>query len=260
MIWSIYLLTNHRNYKIYVGQTRRLVHKRFIGHCSKKKTVSKIHSAIKKYGRESFSIEVIDVAFSQNEANFKEEFWIKTLKSTERNIGYNVLSEVKGIRETNTGKKFSEVHKMKMSLSMTENRKKALLELNEKEWVVISPDGEILNIKNLQKFCEANGLDPANMVRLTTTCDRSYHKGWQCFKKEQFSKEKILPKKTKISCKNIEFNYVDFIFPNQKIVRSDNIYAFCKENSLDSSSIYKLIRGIKETYKGIRVYTPNSSN
>ncbi len=260
MIWSIYLIVNHRNFKVYVGQTKRSVNKRFIGHCSKKKNASSVHFAIKKYGRESFSIEIIDSAFSQTEANIKEEFWIKEFKSSNKKTGYNILDKANGIKEYNKGRKFSEEHKRNISLSMTEDRKKALLALNVKQWVLISPEGEKFEITNLNKFCEEKGLCPANMVKLTTKRKSHYHLGWQCFKKEFFSEDQVLPPRGKINCGELNLPWIDFLMPCGEIKRIENIQSFCRENSLDQSAIYKLIKGKQKSCKGIKVYTPNSSS
>lgn len=85
----IYKITNKVNNKIYIGQTVKSLRTRFNGHCSTKSNTY-IASAIKKYGKDSFSIEQIDSASSAEELNAKEEYWIRFYNSLDRTIGYNI--------------------------------------------------------------------------------------------------------------------------------------------------------------------------
>jgi hypothetical protein len=47
-----------------------------------------------------------------------------------------------------------------------------------KEWTLLSPQNEIVKIKNLKKFCENLGLDVSNMHKVTTGKYKQ-HKGWK---------------------------------------------------------------------------------
>lgn len=85
----IYKITNLINGKMYIGQTIGDISKRFIGHANHKSR-SGIRGAIKKYGRENFTIEVIDVANSQDELNAKEKYWVEYLDTISPN-GYNLM-------------------------------------------------------------------------------------------------------------------------------------------------------------------------
>jgi len=76
------------NGKIYIGQSVN-PRRRFISHCSRALNDtdnSPIHSAIKKYGRENFILEVIEWTENYNE---REIYWINELNSKSPN-GYNV--------------------------------------------------------------------------------------------------------------------------------------------------------------------------
>lgn len=237
-MWIIYIVVNNRNFKVYVGQTKQLLRDRWIGHKSNGKA---LYSAIKKYGESSFSIQVLDLAFSQEEANAKEEFYIKKHRATTTKLGYNCFDKVNQISTCRKGVKFSEEHKKKISDSMTKERKKFLLTFNVKEWVVFTPSGEKLEMTNLNKFCNDNGLDPAGMIKLTTFKKGSYYRGWQVFKKEDFSEDKVLPFGT------------PFLFPDGRIKRVHNFTVFAKENGFDISSICKLAKGKINHYKGIKI-------
>lgn len=76
----IYKITNKINNKAYIGQTIRPVHQRFNRHVSD--AYNKIKDthfcrALCKYGRDAFVVEIIDHAFSIEELNKKEQYWIK---------------------------------------------------------------------------------------------------------------------------------------------------------------------------------------
>ena len=86
----IYKITNIQNNKVYIGQTIRPVQDRFNRHIN-----DALHNiidthfarAIRKYGKENFSLEIIDTAQSQDELNKKERYWIQYYNSVEE--GYN---------------------------------------------------------------------------------------------------------------------------------------------------------------------------
>ena len=107
----IYKVTNLINGKVYIGQTidEKPV-RRWWKHCNDNKTM--FDKSISKYGKENFSFEVIDTAFSQDELNEKEKYWIAFYGSMAPH-GYNL---------TSGGKKYCEVSddtRKKLSKSMS---------------------------------------------------------------------------------------------------------------------------------------------
>lgn len=86
---TIYKLTNNVNNKVYIGQTWKKDLKRYFvdSHCCKKER-RKLYNAIKKYGRENFSIKPIQYCATQNCANECEIYYIKQFNSIQ--IGYNI--------------------------------------------------------------------------------------------------------------------------------------------------------------------------
>lgn len=80
----IYKITNIKNGKSYIGQTIQDVKERFYQHCANKcsKEVSNmvIHKAIKKYGKDNFTLEVIEEIDSYN-LNDRERYWISFYNS-----------------------------------------------------------------------------------------------------------------------------------------------------------------------------------
>lgn len=77
----IYKTTNLINGKFYVGKDERNKPD-YLG------SGVKLNRAIKKYGRENFIKEVIEVCSTKEELNEREKYWIKETKAQE--LGYNI--------------------------------------------------------------------------------------------------------------------------------------------------------------------------
>ncbi|MBQ5474538.1 MAG: GIY-YIG nuclease family protein [Lachnospiraceae bacterium] len=86
----IYKITNIQNNKVYIGQSIRPIEQRFKRHINdaiNNKLDTHFARAIRKYGKDSFRIETIDTAQTQEELNQKEQYWIQQYDSV--NNGYN---------------------------------------------------------------------------------------------------------------------------------------------------------------------------
>ncbi len=91
----IYKITNIQNNKTYIGQTIRPIEQRFHRHLNDALNgILDTHfaRAIRKYGKDSFIIEQIDIAANQDELNKKEQYWIRYYNSIEN--GYNETDAV----------------------------------------------------------------------------------------------------------------------------------------------------------------------
>lgn len=73
----IYKITNKLNGKIYVGQTRQSIEKRFLQHSA---SDSPLGQAMRDCGIDNFTIEVIEECDTKEQADEQERFWIKVLK------------------------------------------------------------------------------------------------------------------------------------------------------------------------------------
>lgn len=87
---SIYLITNLINNKVYVGQTKRNVHTRFVEHSND--SGSALYKDMLKYGKNSFSLEVLHICLDIY-ANQWERYYICKYDSTNPSYGYNKISE-----------------------------------------------------------------------------------------------------------------------------------------------------------------------
>ena len=90
----IYKITNTLNGKAYVGKTRQNFHSRIYGHKSNK-GASAIDTAIRKYGWENFTAEVLEECAVEF-LNCREIFWIAALNTKYPN-GYNLTDGGDGL-------------------------------------------------------------------------------------------------------------------------------------------------------------------
>lgn len=86
----IYKITNKVNGKVYIGQTIHSLRARWNRHKKCNSQCTSLTNAIKKYGSENFTIDVIDTARSTDELNKKEVYWIAFYKSNQKRYGYNI--------------------------------------------------------------------------------------------------------------------------------------------------------------------------
>ena len=98
-IMQVYKIINNITGKIYVGQTKVGIEKRWETHVhwSSKKQEYPLYADFKKFGIENFSIEVLkDNLTSQEELNYWEKYYIKQLNTKVPN-GYNICDGGLGI-------------------------------------------------------------------------------------------------------------------------------------------------------------------
>ena len=95
----VYLLTNQVNGKYYVGKTvsfklhKYLSNKRW--HARQDATVGRnepLIRAMRKYGVESFSEEILSIGRDKEHLSLLEKLWIILLDSRNPEVGYNILS------------------------------------------------------------------------------------------------------------------------------------------------------------------------
>lgn len=207
---NIYIIHNTINNKKYIGQTSKIINARFYRHCHDGERSMPISHAIKKYGKESFYIELIETVDSLEKANEMEVFWANHYNSFCPN-GYNLKAggrlysalseEVKNkISIGNKGRKATPetIQKLREShlghIPTAETRKKlsdhfkgktphintaigASLK-NSKKYKFMNPQGEIIEIENLRQFCLKNNLGIPSMCSVATGKKEQY-KGWR---------------------------------------------------------------------------------
>ena len=89
----IYKITNIKNGKVYIGQTVQPFNKRLLEHKKKMRSGANfpLYNAMRKYGIDAFSFEIIDAASNQEELDKKERLWVSYYDSQHPN-GYNLTA------------------------------------------------------------------------------------------------------------------------------------------------------------------------
>jgi group I intron endonuclease len=97
-VYEIYVVTNKTNGKQYVGQTCKGFEKRWIKHldCARRGLGHKFPNALRKYGKDGFTHEIVATAETVEWSNYLERMWILLLDSVRK--GYNTTEGGEGFR------------------------------------------------------------------------------------------------------------------------------------------------------------------
>lgn len=108
----IYKITNKVNGKFYVGKTIKSLSTRFYNHCYsaiKRNSTTYLHRAIRKYGKDSFVIEEVEIC--ENDLGDREMFWISKLKP-HYNLTLGGDGGILGFKHTHKTKKLLSENRM----------------------------------------------------------------------------------------------------------------------------------------------------
>jgi group I intron endonuclease len=131
MYGAIYKASNLINGKVYIGQTTTSLKERIYKHIwrafNRDENIP-LYNAIRKYGEENFNWCLIDQAYSQDELDDKEVFWIDFLNThISFQKGYNGTfggsSFGKGEKHPNYGREVSDETRNKIRESHLKNKK-----------------------------------------------------------------------------------------------------------------------------------------
>ena len=115
------------------------------------------------------------------------------------------------------------------------------------KYKILSPEGVEFIISNLSAFCRESNLNLSNMHSVAMGRYRHY-KGWQVRYiddlREWLDLSKFFSRRLSI---------YKILSPEGIIFTTNNINAFCRENSLCASSLLKIIQGKLKHYKGWQI-------
>ena len=208
----IYCAHNIINNQKYIGQTINRLEYRISQHKRKSKDeTTKFLKAL--FDGENYFIwgilEECDISFLDE----REKYWIKYFNSL--NSVYN--STIGGNIPFNPNK--------------------------VKNFIIVSPNNEIIKSKNISKFCRINNLHQGHISSVLSGKIKSY-KGWK------------LPNTKLIGHQSTaEHNKKEFIIktPAGDIVSAKGISEFCDKNNLSISHISQVLSGKRKTHKGYKL-------
>ena len=92
-MWTIYCHTHAATGRRYIGQTKLSWQRRWKGHLANARRsldgYAHFGNALRKYGADAFSHEVLESCSTQDEADVAERRWIAEFDTTNRDLGFN---------------------------------------------------------------------------------------------------------------------------------------------------------------------------
>jgi len=231
----IYKTTNLINGKFYVGQHFTSADDGYLG------SGKAIILSIKKYGKENFFRETLEVCTSDS-VNQKEDYWIEKLSATDRKIGYNIS---KFSRNPMKGRKHSKETKEKLR-NLFKNKPKSedhKRKLSENHANVCGENNPMFRKKRSEKSKKNQSLKMKGLK-------------WKKEDKDKL-KEIRISKNLNLKHSLSMLKYIwTFISPNGKIF--ENIIdckEFCKQHKLGYSGIIKSVNLYKTNkYKNWKLF------
>ena len=177
----VYKITNIQNNKVYIGQTIRPIEQRFHRHLNDAlNNILDTHfaRAIRKYGKDSFIIEKIDEAKTQEELNKKEQYWIRYYNSVKE--GYNetdAISKCGG--NTYQSKTEEEMKIIKEKIRQTKMGNKNPMARKIKRINIITSEEDVFDtIISCAKACGIKNGKTSITTRLNGQIKSPYKKTW----------------------------------------------------------------------------------
>lgn len=258
---TIYKITNTVSGKIYIGQTRRSLEKRFLYHCyASRYSKTVLGRAISGYGSEVFTIEEVArlIDANQEEVNKLETEMIARFDSLFPK-GYNMIAEGSAppscfgrVNDEKTLKKMSESafrswsqdaerrkqqsERMKARHADPEQAKKMYEEWSKKN------KGRVVNSKALERMLEYRKANPQTKEQIEYRQARLR----EVMDSPEFRQARSEQGVRLWGHKRKKYLITD---PNGNQYEVLGLNQFCKQHNLDTSSMAKIARGKLKAYK-----------
>jgi len=219
----IYLITNTFTNKKYVGKTIQKVENRFQQHIRySKKHNTKLSNAIKKYGKNTFIVEILETCNTEKDLNEREVYWISKILP-EYNMTLGGEGAACGENHPFYGKNLTNEHKQKISLSLTGTKKEKMLD-NQKHKISQSLSGENHPFYGKKR--------PEHSLKMSGKNNPFYGKNHSEEVKSKMAKTYI------------------FKNPNGESVTIKNLTEFSQKNNLNCSLMVSVYKGRRKQHKG----------
>ena len=185
--YIVYCHTNKINGKKYIGITCQTVNERWGRHGEKYKS-RKFGNAIRKYGWENFTHEILFTGLSANKAKEIEKELIEKYNTFGKN-GYNSTKGGDGV----AGFKFSEKSRKKMSNSAknrTDDRSKSE-EYKKSRSIICKSKGQTVSTRPPVKVIDANGNIYDTILQASEALGMNYHTLWKQIKGKRRNKSGV---------------------------------------------------------------------
>jgi len=209
LVGRIYKVLCSISGKIYIGQTTRTLHERWQRHlssASSRKVKTHLYAAILKYGKDAFSIELVEDNILKKDLDERERFWIEYFQASNPAIGYNLTrggvanhggwhlsTEAKAkISKAQKGRVKTSEHRQKLSKAIKarngdyitdEVRQRISAKVlasgaNRKAFTVVSPTGEVFKVYGLRGFCKEHNLEYRRLWDCSKRVNGKTRDGW----------------------------------------------------------------------------------
>jgi group I intron endonuclease len=255
-IICIYKISFPETEKVYVGSTSRWPTRRseHLNSLKKDKHFNIYMQRVFNKNGGKINFDILEEFESVENLISREQYWVDFFDSSNKNKGFNlvkmVLKGTTGYKYTKEQrKKLSEIGLKRMSDKVEREKiSKAVSErlenepdayggkFNAKTFILQNPEGKILEIKNLCKFCRENDLPYRKIIDVAREASIEWN-GW------------TIPNRVHRKKKHYKF-----INPDGKIVEVFGLRQFCIENNLCKSTMRHISNGLGQTHKGWRAF------
>ena len=194
----IYEWTNKLNGMKYLGSHKGTDTDGYIG------SGKRFENAIKKYGVENFERRIVEYVEKKENILLREQYYLDTLNCANSPMYYNI-SPAAGGGDCGNGSKISASRKRRFATDLVISNKGKKMSDQQKlklsdEWEIVTPDNEILIIKNMLEFCRQRHLNASAMSSVARG-NRSNYKGYKCKKITNNRNVSYIPKDFKYMSK-----------------------------------------------------------
>ena len=239
----IYKITNKINDKKYIGQTvnyeeRIRHHKQVPFRPNSKEKHKPLYKAIKKYGLDNFSFEIIDYADNMEELNEKEIYWINFYDSrVDNGGGYNLdLGGKNGLKSEFTKNKIREA------------------QLGDKCWNYGMRGSASHNAKRVKNITTGQEYDSLVECAITEFGDRKYMKQISSICNPTSNKKTFRGNEYRLINKDGSITHFDKACVNTKVFQKVRVHERISNMIFDSISETSKHFGVSDSFVRDRIY------